>query len=130
MNDKEYNDIKVGDHYWVHSPYLIKGVVIAKCISIDKEEKGILMETSKNDHLWIPISRIKRYGRLNPEPADEPAEDTKKEEPSAYLKTRVHNAIRYIETLADEWKRAEVTFVVEDDRSNLLFRVNIIDDHE
>lgn len=86
------------------------------------------MSDKKRD---IEIKDIIRFEEIAPE-KEEKTEKTQEmtETAVAYLRSRVNNAVRYIETLGDEWQHSEVTFRVMDSDTNDIFVAKILCDND
>lgn len=145
MNDSiksVYHQLKEGKPYkfFINGPEdyeifcaEVKGKQIAyNNVSKNYVKMGITVQPFMSDKKRdIEIKDIIRFEEIAPE-KEEKTEKTQEmtETAVAYLRSRVNNAVRYIETLGDEWQHSEVTFRVMDSDTNDIFVAKILCDND
>lgn len=107
----------------------LSGTVICAHLALDVKKDCITikcMKTQENHSVYV--DEIEYWSSLESSkgsPITPPENNDSDSMDYLYLREKVHNAMRYIETLGDEWNHSEIIFVVKDAHANLLFRANI-----
>lgn len=102
----------------------LSGTVIGAYLAVNGKESITIkcMKTQENHSVYV--DEIEYWSSLESKgsPITPPEEDS---DSMDYLRDKVHNAMRYIETLGNDWNHSEITFTVKDAHANLLFKANI-----